>query len=114
MRLIGPVIATALCALAALLAVYIVLGILYENLAHPLTIISTLPPAGLGALLALAVYVWRSGRPHMAIVGRVPGTGGTSGVDFLLIALFRRAFPALWTTGLGAAAARAGLVAAAG
>lgn len=39
--------------LAALLAVYIVLGILYENLAHPLTIISTLPPAGLGALLAL-------------------------------------------------------------
>ncbi len=32
--------------LAALLAVYIVLGILYENLAHPLTIISTLPPAG--------------------------------------------------------------------
>ncbi|MGE0811557.1 MAG: SulP family inorganic anion transporter [Immundisolibacter sp.] len=28
----------------------------------------------LGALLALAVYVWRSGRPHMAIVGRVPGT----------------------------------------
>lgn len=41
--------------LAALLAVYIVLGILYENLAHPLTIISTLPPAGLGALLALQV-----------------------------------------------------------
>ena len=39
--------------LAALLAVYIVLGVLYESLAHPLTIISTLPPAGLGALLAL-------------------------------------------------------------
>jgi multidrug efflux pump len=41
--------------LAALLAVYIVLGVLYESLAHPLTIISTLPSAGLGALLALWV-----------------------------------------------------------
>jgi multidrug efflux pump len=38
---------------AALLSIYIVLGILYESLAHPLTIISTLPSAGLGALLAL-------------------------------------------------------------
>jgi hydrophobe/amphiphile efflux-1 (HAE1) family protein len=38
---------------AALLAVYIVLGVLYESLAHPLTIISTLPSAGLGALIAL-------------------------------------------------------------
>jgi hypothetical protein len=33
--------------------IYIVLGVLYESLAHPLTIISTLPPAGLGALIAL-------------------------------------------------------------
>ena len=41
--------------LGALIAVYIVLGVLYESLAHPLTIISTLPPAGLGALLALQV-----------------------------------------------------------
>src|SRR5262245_44662189 len=40
---------------AALIAVYIVLGVLYESLAHPLTIISTLPSAGLGALLALQV-----------------------------------------------------------
>lgn len=39
--------------LAALLAVYIVMGVLYESLAHPLTILSTLPSAGLGALLAL-------------------------------------------------------------
>ena len=39
--------------IAALLAVYIVLGVLYESLAHPLTIISTLPAAGLGALIAL-------------------------------------------------------------
>ena len=42
--------------LAALLAVYIVLGVLYESLAHPLTIISTLPSAGLGALLALQIF----------------------------------------------------------
>jgi multidrug efflux pump len=39
----------------ALVAMYIVLGVLYESLAHPLTIISTLPAAGLGALLALQV-----------------------------------------------------------
>ncbi len=39
--------------LGALVAMYIVLGVLYESLAHPLTIISTLPSAGLGALLAL-------------------------------------------------------------
>ena len=38
---------------AALLAVYIVLGMLYESLIHPITIISTLPSAGVGALLAL-------------------------------------------------------------
>jgi multidrug efflux pump len=38
---------------AALVAVYIVLGILYESLIHPLTILSTLPPAGVGAFLAL-------------------------------------------------------------
>ena len=40
---------------AALISVYIVLGVLYESLAHPLTIISTLPSAGLGALLALNI-----------------------------------------------------------
>jgi multidrug efflux pump len=39
--------------LAALLAVYVVLGILYESYVHPLTILSTLPSAGIGALLAL-------------------------------------------------------------
>ncbi|MHB8420710.1 MAG: multidrug efflux RND transporter permease subunit [Myxococcales bacterium] len=42
--------------LAALLAVYIVLGILYESLIHPLTILSTLPSAGVGALLALRIF----------------------------------------------------------
>ena len=39
--------------LTALIAVYIVLGILYEDLIHPITILSTLPSAGVGALLAL-------------------------------------------------------------
>src|ERR1700719_3603043 len=39
--------------LTALLAVYIILGMLYESLIHPLTILSTIPSAGLGALLAL-------------------------------------------------------------
>ena len=39
--------------IAALLAVYIVLGMLYESLIHPVTILSTLPSAGVGALLAL-------------------------------------------------------------
>jgi multidrug efflux pump len=41
--------------LAALVAVYIVLGILYESLIHPLTILSTIPPAGVGAILALLI-----------------------------------------------------------
>ena len=48
--------AQPLLLLAALVAVYIVLGVLYESLAHPLTIISTLPSAGLGALLALQLF----------------------------------------------------------
>jgi multidrug efflux pump len=48
--------AQPLLILAALIAIYIVLGVLYESLAHPLTIISTLPSAGLGALLALLIF----------------------------------------------------------
>src|SRR5262249_15163955 len=40
---------------AALITVYLVLGMLYESLIHPLTILSTLPSAGVGALLALVV-----------------------------------------------------------
>jgi multidrug efflux pump len=42
--------------LAALLTVYIVLGMLYESVVHPITILSTLPSAGLGALLALKLF----------------------------------------------------------
>jgi multidrug efflux pump len=42
--------------LAALVSIYIVLGILYESYVHPLTILSTLPSAGVGAILALLVF----------------------------------------------------------
>jgi len=45
-----------LLVLAALAAVYIVLGILYENTVHPVTILSTLPSAGIGATLALLIF----------------------------------------------------------
>src|SRR6202000_482816 len=42
--------------LAALAAVYIVLGVLYESYVHPITILSTLPSAGVGAVLALLLF----------------------------------------------------------
>jgi multidrug efflux pump len=42
--------------LAALVVIYIVLGILYESTIHPLTVLSTLPSAGLGALIALVIF----------------------------------------------------------
>ncbi|HTG12128.1 MAG TPA: efflux RND transporter permease subunit, partial [Candidatus Eisenbacteria bacterium] len=51
-----PIMMTTMAALlAALVAVYIVLGVLYESYIHPLTILSTLPSAGVGAILALLV-----------------------------------------------------------
>jgi multidrug efflux pump len=46
----------ALLIVAALVAIYIVLGILYESFIHPLTIMSTLPSASLGAMLALMLF----------------------------------------------------------
>ena len=46
----------ALLILAALVVVYIVLGVLYESFIHPITILSTLPSAGVGALLALMIF----------------------------------------------------------
>jgi multidrug efflux pump len=52
---------------AALISIYIVLGVLYESLLHPLTIISTLPSAGLGALLAL--WITGSELSVMGIIG---------------------------------------------
>ena len=45
-----------LLVVAALLAVYIVLGVLYDSLIHPLTIISTIPSAGVGAIVALRLF----------------------------------------------------------
>ena len=51
---------------AALISIYIVLGVLYESLLHPITIISTLPSAGLGALLAL----WITGT-ELSIMGMI-------------------------------------------
>jgi multidrug efflux pump len=55
--------------LTALLAVYIVLGILYESLIHPLTSISTLPSAGVGALVALVLF--RTELSIIAMIGNV-------------------------------------------
>jgi multidrug efflux pump len=49
---------------AAILAVYIVLGILYESYIHPITILSTLPSAGIGALLALMLF-----RQDLSVIG---------------------------------------------
>ena len=72
---------------AAFLAIYIVLGVLYESFLHPLTIISTLPAAGLGALLA----IWVSGTELsiMSVIGIVLLMGivkknGIMLVDFAL------------------------------
>jgi hydrophobe/amphiphile efflux-1 (HAE1) family protein len=49
---------------AAVIAVYIVLGILYESYIHPITILSTLPSAGIGALLALTLF-----RQDLSVIG---------------------------------------------
>jgi len=75
--------------LAALLAIYIILGVLYESLAHPLTIISTLPSAGLGALLALQLF--RAELTVIAFIGIILLIGivkknGIMMVDFALAA----------------------------
>ena len=73
--------------LAALVAVYIILGMLYENLVHPLTIISTLPAAGLGALVTL--YVFGFGLDVIGMIGIILLIGivkknGIMLVDFAL------------------------------
>ncbi|MGA3033614.1 MAG: efflux RND transporter permease subunit [Terracidiphilus sp.] len=54
----------ALLILAALVTVYIVLGVLYESFIHPITILSTLPSAGVGALLSLMLF-----RQDLSVVG---------------------------------------------
>jgi HAE1 family hydrophobic/amphiphilic exporter-1 len=78
---------TPILILAALIAVYLILGMLYENIIHPLTIISTLPSAGLGALLIL--YVFGFGLDVMGIIGIILLIGivkknGIMLVDFAL------------------------------
>ncbi|MBV8187924.1 MAG: efflux RND transporter permease subunit [Alphaproteobacteria bacterium] len=102
--------------LAALVAVYIVLGILYENTIHPLTILSTLPSAGIGATLALLL----SGVPFsmIALIGMILLIGivkknaimmidvainlereqGRSGEDAILEAAIVRLRPIMMTT----------------
>ena len=77
----------ALLILAALITVYIVLGVLYENFFHPFTILSTLPSAGIGALLALRLFGQDLG--VIAIIGIVLLIGivkknGIMIVDFAL------------------------------
>ena len=57
---------TPVLILAALIAVYLILGALYESAIHPITILSTLPSAGLGALLTLALF----GRP-LDVIGMI-------------------------------------------
>ena len=78
---------TPILILAALIAVYIILGMLYENTIHPLTIISTLPSAGAGALLVLLVFGF--GLDVMGIIGIILLIGivkknGIMLVDFAL------------------------------
>ena len=77
----------ALLILAALVTVYIVLGILYESFIHPITILSTLPSAGVGALLALMLF--RQDLGIVAIIGIILLIGivkknGIMIVDFAL------------------------------
>ena len=50
--------------LAALITIYLVLGMLYESLVHPITILSTLPSAGVGAVLALMMFKVESASSH--------------------------------------------------
>jgi multidrug efflux pump len=73
--------------LAALVTVYIVLGVLYESFVHPITILSTLPSAGVGAFLALILF--KQDLSIVAIIGLVLLIGiveknGIMMVDFAL------------------------------
>jgi multidrug efflux pump len=77
----------ALLILAALVTVYIVLGVLYESFIHPVTILSTLPSAGVGALLALMLF--KQDLSVVAIIGIILLIGivkknGIMIVDFAL------------------------------
>ena len=87
---------TPILILAALVAVYIILGMLYESTIHPITIISTLPSAGLGALLTLMLF----GMPLDVI--------GIIGI-ILLIGIVKKN-PSCWSTLRWSASAIGGLV----
>jgi multidrug efflux pump len=86
----------SLLILAALITVYIVLGVLYESYIHPITILSTLPSAGVGALLALIVC--RTEFSVIALIGIILLIGivkknGIMMVDFALDAERRHGMP---------------------
>ena len=81
---------------AALISIYIVLGVLYESLLHPLTILSTLPSAGVGALLALLI----TGQPldvmgmiAIVLLMGIVKKNGIMIVDFALEAERQRGLP---------------------
>jgi HAE1 family hydrophobic/amphiphilic exporter-1 len=102
--------------LASLVVVYIILGVLYESLIHPLTILSTLPSAGLGALLALQIAGFDFGLVAMIgvilLIGIVKKNGimlvdfaiqaerddGLSSEDAIIKAAHMRFRPILMTT----------------
>jgi multidrug efflux pump len=84
--------------LAALVTIYIVLGVLYESYVHPLTILSTLPSAGVGALLALMAF--RTDFSIMALIGVILLIGivkknAIMMIDFALEAERKRGLSAL-------------------
>ncbi len=89
---------TPVLVLAALVVVYIILGILYESFIHPLTILSTLPSAGIGALLAL-----RFGQMDLGVIGiigiilliGIVKKNGIMLVDFAISAERDRGLPAI-------------------
>ena len=82
---------------AALFVVYIILGMLYESFIHPLTILSTLPSAGVGALLALNL-----GHMDLSVIGiigiilliGIVKKNGIMLVDFAIVAERERPAPA--------------------
>ena len=82
--------------LAALLTLYIVLGVLYESMVHPLTILSTLPSAGVGALVALMLF--RTDFSIIALIGVIMLIGivqknAIMMIDFALAAERTRGLP---------------------
>jgi multidrug efflux pump len=89
---------TLLLILAAVITMYIVLGVLYESFVHPLTILSTLPSAALGALMAL--LAWPADLDLIAVIGIILLIGivkknGILMVDFALAAQRERGLPAI-------------------